>query len=1066
MNSTETRSFVHAGHMRRAARPGLRLAVRFALCAAAALFACAAHAAQGDNVALGKPVTMSGAPADPTLAGANCTDGNRGGNYPTDRICWTGVTQSGANREWIEVDLGQDTIIDRVRLSNRTDGSNGDFARWIAVTTRPSSLTGVTADPMSTLLPGTNSSAPFVNKIAYGAGTTAGSTYGTGPGDPWTTLDMKVGTHIARYVRIYTISPGAVLNLAEIEVFEGAPPSRSIVNTSFEQPAISAGAFAQIAETFVPGWSTTEPVAIPNAGFGTPFLTGGNIEMWSTAFQGVTADAGRQFVELNAYNNGALSPAPLCVYPGESFTWRVSHRARGGAGVVDVARLRINGQDVATFRDGVTQGGTHTCTGESGFSCTAQAGSPTATGWGRWQGVWTNAQSQPKAMTFEFAAISSSGGGGFGNFIDNVSITGLNAAIEFSTASASGAESVATANLPVLLVNGALATAQTVELAVGGTATRGSDYATNPAAGPIVVTIPAGNYDGTPATAISLAPYLQIQADGVVEGAETLELQLVNVSSGLSVAGASGCRAGIAQSTYTITDEAVPTLGKRFAPATIPYGGVATLTFLVDNSAAGAVNRSVGFTDNLATGLEIASPANATTTCGGTLTAAPGGSAVTLSGGSVAAGAVCSVSVDVTNRPGFSGLCYNPNFANENQNLVGLQNLIAQIEQYTCVSVTPPDCPDSATTNGFGNISGLSPNLSNGISGQCVAFKPAIELVKVSEGDTGSFGFALGNTSATGPVTVTTTAPGAPGTSAGVFDVLDMAQPVTIAETGLPAGWTLTGIACQLADGTPIGSFDAASGTWTVAPGDLAYGQRITCTATNQAPPRPQITIVKVPTALDGTPFAFATTAPAPDNAFTLSSGTSLTRTFTVAPGTVSISEAPLAGWVLTNLACTNSAGSATFTYTGAVANPTNGFERGDDTANVTLGYGDEVTCTYTNAPTALPTLTKFFNTDPPSSPPPPQAPVIRRGGTALLTFTIDNSQPATSAQAGLAFTDQLPANLVLAAGDAPPSALVGTNTCGGTLAAAAGSNSIGLSGGSVAAGAACSFTVRVTTAP
>jgi hypothetical protein len=803
---------------------------------AVALLAGAVHAAPGDNLALGKPVTMSGTTGDPTQAGANCTDGNLGGNYPADAVCVTSATQTGANREWIEVDLGQDYVIDRVRLSNRTDGTNGDLSRWIAVTTRPSTLTGVNSNPMSTLLPGVNPNAAFVNKIAYGAGTTGGSTYGTGPGDPWITLDMKVGTHIARYVRIYTINPGTVLNLAEIEVFEGAPPSRSIVNTSFEQPAIAAGANAQISETFVPGWSTTEPVAIPNAGFGTPFLTGGNIEMWNTGFGGVTADAGNQFVELNAFNNGALSPAPLCVYPGESFTWRVSHRARGGAGVVDVARLRINGQDIATFRDGTVPADTHTCTPAAGFTCTAQGGSPTATGWGRWQGVWTNTEPQPKAMTFEFAAISSSGGGGFGNFIDNVSITGLAAAVEFSTASASGPESVATANLPVLLVNGPVTTAQTIELEiVGGSAARGADYTTNPASGPIVVTIPAGTYDGTAATAISLAPYLQIAADGAVEGAETIALRASNASSGLSVAGASGCRAGVAESTYTITDEAVPTLDKSFAPETIPYGGTTTLTFTIDNSGADSIDRPIAFTDNLATGLAIADPANPATTCGGGVTAAPGGDQIVFSGGSVPAGGFCTVSVNITNRPGFSGLCYNPNFANENQNLVGLQNLIAQIEQYTCVSVTPPDCPDSAVTNGFGNISGLSPNLNNGISGQCVAVMPTLQLVKISNFAVGSFGFTLGNTSATSPVTITTTAPGAPGTSSAVFDVLDLAQPVTVTESALPPNWVLSDIACQLADGTPIGAFDAGSGTWSVAPGDLAYGQQITCTATNTA---------------------------------------------------------------------------------------------------------------------------------------------------------------------------------------------------------------------------------------
>ncbi|WP_300619449.1 GEVED domain-containing protein [Dokdonella sp.] len=238
------------------------------------------------------------------------------------------------------------------------------------------------------------------------------------------------------------------------------------------------------------------------------------------------------------------------------------------------------------------------------------------------------------------------------------------------------------------------------------------------------------------------------------------------------------------------------------------------------------------------------------------------------------------------------------------------------------------------------------------------------------------------------------------------------------------------------------------------------------CTSSvDNTPTDARITIVKVPTALDGTPFAFTTTVPAPDDAFTLSSGTTLTRTFTAAPGTVSITEAVHAGWVLIDVACANAAGTATFTYTGATTSPTNGFERGDDTANVTVGYGDQVTCTYTNAPTALPTLAKYFNTDPPGDPPPPR-PVIPRSGTALLTFVVSNRAPSATAQGGLAFTDTLPPGLVLANGTTPPSALVGANTCGGTITAAAGTNAISLAGGSVPAGADCRFTVRVAAAP
>jgi hypothetical protein len=85
--------------------------------------------------------------------------------------------------------------------------------------------------------------------------------------------------------------------------------------------------------------------------------------------------------------------------------------------------------------------------------------------------------------------------------------------------------------------------------------------------------------------------------------------------------------------------------------------------------------------------------------------------------------------------------------------------------------------------------------------------------------------------------------------------------------------------------------------------------------------------------------------------------------------------------------------------------------------------------------------------------------PAIEEGEVATLLFTIDNGA-ATVEAAGLAFTDMLPAGMVVAA---VPNA---STTCtGGTLTAVAGSGSISYSGGTVAAGAACTLQVDVTAA-
>jgi len=71
------------------------------------------------------------------------------------------------------------------------------------------------------------------------------------------------------------------------------------------------------------------------------------------------------------------------------------------------------------------------------------------------------------------------------------------------------------------------------------------------------------------------------------------------------------------------------------------------------------------------------------------------------------------------------------------------------------------------------------------------------------------------------------------------------------------------------------------------------------------------------------------------------------------------------------------------------------------------------------------------------------------------LTFTVSN--PNAAALTGIAFTDTLPAGLIVST----PSVFVGT--CGGTISATAGSNVIIFTGATLAASASCAFAVNVT---
>jgi hypothetical protein len=91
-------------------------------------------------------------------------------------------------------------------------------------------------------------------------------------------------------------------------------------------------------------------------------------------------------------------------------------------------------------------------------------------------------------------------------------------------------------------------------------------------------------------------------------------------------------------------------LSKAFSPDSVGLGVVSTLTFTIDNTGNAAPATALDFDDIFPGGLVVASPSNLSTTCtGGTLTATSGGNTIDYAGGSVGAGASCTVEVDIAN---------------------------------------------------------------------------------------------------------------------------------------------------------------------------------------------------------------------------------------------------------------------------------------------------------------------------------------------------------------------------------------------------------------------------------
>lgn len=91
-----------------------------------------------------------------------------------------------------------------------------------------------------------------------------------------------------------------------------------------------------------------------------------------------------------------------------------------------------------------------------------------------------------------------------------------------------------------------------------------------------------------------------------------------------------------------------PTISTSFSASYIPVGDSTPLTFTLSNSNTSATLQGISFNDTLPDGLIVASPTNLSSTCGGTVTAVPGSSTVSLSDASLAPTASCTVAVNVT----------------------------------------------------------------------------------------------------------------------------------------------------------------------------------------------------------------------------------------------------------------------------------------------------------------------------------------------------------------------------------------------------------------------------------
>ncbi|TMG96796.1 MAG: DUF11 domain-containing protein, partial [Betaproteobacteria bacterium] len=548
-----------------------------------------------------------------------------------------------------------------------------------------------------------------------------------------------------------------------------------------------------------------------------------------------------------------------------------------------------------------------------------------------------------------------------------------------------------------------------------------------------------------------------------------------------------------------IVDPAALTISKAFSPTPTVAGGTSTLTFTIGNPNPSAVS-GANFTDALpllsGSQMVVATPATFSTSGCGSPTFAPtaGASSISFSNGNVAANSSCVVNVLVsvpstpisgtysnTSNHLFVGSTDTGHFASANLGLTSSSSgsgLCGQtLANWTVPNGTtanPPDLIGGIPTIKAANVSTATAaanvpadaailatsGQNDTTSWQTWGYKNAgqyIQFVVDTRNYTGvQMSFYVANpTPANGPTSIVLSYD----KGSGFTPILTIAGPATsftlhtIDFTGLTSttGNTTFRLIATGANNDNSNSglnYDniAFSGCGTPAqptftksfsPNPIAVNGTSTLTFTLSNPNIAQLTGAKF---TDNLPAGLQV-------ATTPSASTTCTGSPTWSPtaGSTSVNFGQTTG---ANIPASGSC-TASVAVTATTAGPHTNVSGFISTTEGGTNSGSGGSATASLTAIVAPSIAKSFGTNP-----------ILVNGTSLLTFTITNPN-ASDALTGIAFADTYPGGLVNVSPLSPPIA----NTCGGSVTATAGGNSISLSGGSLAGGASCTVSVTVTAA-
>jgi mucin-19 len=465
---------------------------------------------------------------------------------------------------------------------------------------------------------------------------------------------------------------------------------------------------------------------------------------------------------------------------------------------------------------------------------------------------------------------------------------------------------------------------------------------------------------------------------------------------------------------------------KGFNPLTVFGGSSSTLTIQLSNPNTVAL-AGIAFTDTLPQGtgggMSVASPANPNVgTCGGNISALPGATSFTFSGGSLAASGTCSISLSVT-------MNVNANLTNTIP--AGSVTSLNGASNTQSASATLTNLPGASVRKAFG------PN-------PVQAGMPSTLTITIQ--NTGNFqldGMGVSDTLPAGMSVDGAASTDCGGTLGGTVNSISLADGILAGSTSctivVPVSAPAAGSyyncipANSLVDNQDATNITAACDTLTVvtpptiskafSPKPILTGETAALTFTLQNPAANTVPLTGV---------HFTDTFPAGLTLASVPNASQCNGVVTSTSNSITLTD----GSIPVNGSCVVTA-SATAAAGGSYSNVT------DPVTSTNGGTGTTASDTLTIL--TPPSISKSFEPD-----------SIDIGETAMLTFLLKNPVENTVALSGVSFSDTYPFGLTNAA------PLTTASDCGGTLSVTEGGNRISLSGASIPAGGGCTVSVIV----